>query len=155
MAATLSDVLQEEHVTLDLAASDRTGVLREIIATMRRGMNSINADRLLGEVRAREELHTTYMADGVAFPHARTDLVQEIVLGIGRSRGGVAFGPARERAHLLFLIAVPRRMVNDYLVCVGALARVINNPETRNALMQTESKAEVVELIRAASLLLE
>ena len=34
-------------------------------------------------------------------------------------------GLAGERVHLLFVIAVPRRLVNDYLVCVGALARVV------------------------------
>lgn len=155
MAAVLSDVLQEKHVTLDLRAGTRDEALREIVATMRGATKVAEPEKFLGEVFAREEVHSTYVGNGVAFPHARTDLVKQIILGIGRSHGGVVFGPAGERAHLLFVIAVPRRMVNDYLVCVGALARVVNDAKMREALMNSTTEADFVELIRAASLLLE
>ena len=37
--------------------------------------------------------------------------------------------------HLIFVIAVPQQMVNDYLICVGALARLLNHEETRQALL--------------------
>ncbi len=47
--------------------------------------------------------------------------MQEIIFAVGRSEEGVVFGAEGERVHLLFVIAVPQRMVNDYLVCVGAL----------------------------------
>ena len=155
MAAVLSDVLTEEHVTLALQAETRDEALREIIATMGGETKLADPVKFFGEVREREEAHSTYMGNGVAFPHARTDLVNEIIFGAGRSDDGVAFGDEGERVHLLFVIAVPRRMVNDYLVCVGALARVVNDPETRAALRNCATATEFVELIRAASLLLE
>ena len=104
---------------------------------------------------AREDAHSTYMENGVAFPHARTDLVEQIIFGAGRSDEGLVFGAAGERVHLLFVIAVPRRLVNDYLVCVGALARVVNDAPTRAALRNCATAPEFIELIRAASLLLE
>ena len=61
----------------------------------------------------------------------------------------------REAGGSIFVIAVPRRMVNDYLVCVGGLARVVNHPKTREALMSSEDAADFIEIIRAAALLLE
>ncbi len=112
-------------------------------------------EKFLGEVLAREEAHSTYMGNGVALPHARTDLVQQIIFAAGRSEEGVVFGAEGERVHLLFVVAVPRRMVNDYLVCVGALARVVNDEKTRAALRNCATASEFIELIRAASLLLE
>ena len=57
--------------------------------------------------------------------------------------------------HLIFLIAVPERMVTDYLVCVGALARVVNDTGRRDALMAATSAEELVEQIRAGALLVE
>jgi hypothetical protein len=45
-------------------------------------------------------------------------------------------------------------MINNYLVCVGALARLTKVEETRMALLQTESAAEFVETLRVGSLLL-
>lgn len=150
MAVVLADLLDEEHAVLELTASSRDEALREIVATMQLS----EPEAFLRELIAREEVQSTFMSDGVAFPHARTDLVERIALGIGRSAAGVSFGPD-DRARLIFVIGVPRRMINDYLVCVGALARLVRDEKTRVALMQSETAAEFVELLRAGSLLLE
>ncbi len=150
MAVVLADLLDEEHAVLELTASSRDEALREIVATMQLS----EPEAFLRELIAREEVQSTFMSDGVAFPHARTDLVERIALGIGRSAAGVSFGPD-DRARLIFLIGVPRRMINDYLVCVGALARLVRDEKTRVALMQSETAAEFVEILRAGSLLLE
>ncbi|MBA2242536.1 MAG: PTS sugar transporter subunit IIA [Chthoniobacterales bacterium] len=155
MPATLADLLEERHITLDLRSEGREEALREIISLMKVTPAVVDAEKFLQEVLAREEAHTTFMGDGVAFPHARTDLVTRIVLGAARSRDGVPFGENGEPAHLIFVIGVPTRMVTDYLVCVGALARITKDPANRAALMDAETAAEFSELLRAASLLLE
>jgi mannitol/fructose-specific phosphotransferase system IIA component (Ntr-type) len=155
MAVVLADVLDERSVTLELQARDCDEALREIIATMRCEGKVDQPEKLFGEVLARERVHSTFMGRGVAFPHARTNLVDQICLGIGRSREGVCFGPQRELAHLIFVIAVPQRMVTDYLTCVGALARLSSDEKTRAALDDAKMPGEFVELLRVGSLLLE
>nr|MBA2271588.1 PTS sugar transporter subunit IIA [Chthoniobacterales bacterium] len=138
-----------------LRARTREEALREIVATMQGDGKVMEPDKLLAQVIAREEAHSTFMGRGVAFPHARSTLVTQIVLGIGRSRDGVPFGGGGELAHLLFVIAVPQQMVTDYLVCVGALARLVRDDETRAALDEATTPAEFVERLRVGSLLLE
>ena len=154
MAVVLSDLLHESQVILALADRTREGAVREIIATMSTPAPVRDREKFIAEVLAREETHSTFMGNGVAFPHARTDCVEEIVLGIGRSAEGVAFGENGELAQLIFVIGVPKRMVTDYLVCVGALARLTKDEETRRALMDAESAAALIEILRAGSLLL-
>ena len=155
MAVVLADLLKEEHVTLELRANGREEALREIIDTMRGDTHVRDPEKFLREVLVREEEHSTLMGHGVALPHARTDLVQQIVLGIGRSRDGIVFGKKGERARLIFVVGVPTLMVTDYLVCVGALARLTNNAGTRAALLNAAAASEIVELLRAGSLVLE
>jgi hypothetical protein len=46
-------------------------------------------------------------------------------------------------------------MVTDYLVCVGAVARVVKDKARRDALMAATSAEEFVEQLRAASLLVQ
>jgi hypothetical protein len=46
-------------------------------------------------------------------------------------------------------------MVNSYLVCVGALARLTKTDDTRAELMNATTAPEFVEILRAGSLLLE
>lgn len=138
-------------MTLDLTAGTREEAVREIVGRL----HLPEAKRFAAAVLAREAVHTTCMGRGVAFPHARTELVHEIVLGIGRSRAGVAFGENGELAQLIFVIGVPQRMVSDYLVCVGGLARLVRDDATRAALLAAETAPEFVELLRRSSLVLE
>jgi len=70
------------------------------------------------------------------------------VLGIGRSNKGVKFGQDKQLVHLIFVIAVPQQMVNDYLICVGSLARVLNREATRAALLSAETAAAFVAELR-------
>ena len=151
MAVALAELLDETRVALDLRADTQDEALREIVAQMQLP----DADRFAREVIGREAVQTTFMGHGVAFPHARTEIVKRIVLGIGRSGDGIAFGDNGEPAHLIFVIGVPQRMITDYLVCVGALARLVSDQVTRDALMKASTAAEFVELLRVGSLVLE
>jgi len=89
---------------------------------------------------------------GVVFPHARTDLVDEIVLGIGRSRAGIPFGENGVRARLIFVIGVPQLLVNDYLICVGTLARIVKDHATRSTLLRAETPREFLDALTAETL---
>jgi PTS system fructose-specific IIC component len=147
--------LDAERVILELRAETRDAALREIVAVMAEGGKVREGEKFLAEVLAREQSMSTFVGHGVAFPHARTELVSEIVLGIGRSAAGVEYGNEGQRAHLIFLLGVPIRMVTNYLVCVGALARLTKDEKTRAPLMSAASAAEFVEILREAWLLLE
>ena len=83
----------------------------------------------------------------VVFPHARTDLVDEIVLGIGRSRAGIPFGENQQRAHLIFVIGVPERLVSDYLICVGTLARLVQHQTIRSTLLNAATAREFINAL--------
>lgn len=151
MAVVLADVLDERAVTLELRARTRDQALREVITSMRCEARLEEPEQLFTEVLARERVQSTFMGRGVAFPHARTNLVNQICLGIGRSGAGIPFGAQGELAHLIFVIAVPQRMVTDYLTCVGALARLSSDEKTRAALDAATAPNEFVEVLRLAS----
>jgi mannitol/fructose-specific phosphotransferase system IIA component (Ntr-type) len=155
MAVVLADVLDETQVVLDLRGQTLEPALREIVGTMTGDTKLRDPEKFVAQVLARERATTTFVGNGVAFPHARTDVVTQIVLGIGRSEHGVLFGESGPAAKLIFNIAVPQRMVTDYLVCVGALARLTREEKTRSALMAAATPAEFVQILREGSLLLE
>ena len=152
MAVVLADLLDEQSVTLELKAQTCDNALREIIATMDCEGIVGEPEKLFAEVLARERAQSTFMGRGVAFPHARTNLVNQICLGIGRSRGGISFGAQGELAHLIFVIAVPQRMVTDYLTCVGALARLASDEKTRATLDAATAPDEFVDVLRRGSI---
>jgi len=152
MAIALADLLDERQVILRLRSRKLPNALPEIIQSLAQNRKIDDAETFLERVLAREREHPSVVENGVAFPHARTDLVDEIIIGIGRSRAGIPIGANQQRARLIFVIGVPERLVNDYLICVGTLARLVRDDATRSRLLHAETPREFIEPLTAESL---
>src|SRR3954470_6102620 len=152
MPALLSEILDPNLVVLELRENTAAEAILEIVERLRDNGLVHDFYKLADAVMEREGRASTNTGEGVAFPHARTDLVDRLVLGIGRSKAGIPFGYSSELVHMIFLVGVPQRMVTNYLVCLGALARVVKDKARRDALMAVESAEEFVELVREASM---
>ena len=100
-------------------------------------------------VRTREVAVSTATGDHVAFPHARTEAVLQLLLIIGRSETGVSFRRDRPVVHLIFLIGAPPQAITDYLGCVAWLAKRVRIPETRQSLMHAENPQAFLRIIAA------
>lgn len=155
MPTLLSEILDPRQVALELREATAAEAILEIVELLRDNGRVDDFYKLADAVMEREGRSSTNTGEGVAFPHARTNLVDRIVLGIGRSKHGIPFGYSSEPVHLIFLIGVPQRMVTDYLVCVGALARVVKDNVRREALMAAPTAEEFIEQLRVGSLALE
>ena len=153
MAIALADILNERQIALQLKPRRKTNALREMVDLFALNETVSQPNLFLGQVLAREDTSSTLAENGVAFPHARTDLVDRIALAIGRSRAGIPWNADGNRAHLIFLIAVPQQLVNDYLIVVGTLARITKDEDHRNCLLNAATAAEfIATLLDAPSL---
>ena len=155
MPIALADLLTEQQVILRLRSRKPANAIREIVDALASGISGgkiAKPEAFLEQVFTRERTHPSVVENGVVFPHARTDLVDEIVIGVGRSRAGVPFGENRQRAHLIFVISVPERLLSDYLVCVGTLARLVKDETMRSRLLNAETPREFIEALTADTL---
>jgi mannitol/fructose-specific phosphotransferase system IIA component (Ntr-type) len=152
MAIALPDLLDEKQVILRLRSRKPGNALREVVQLLANSGKIEDPEKFLEQVLAREHAHPSVVEYGVVFPHARTDLVDEIVLGIGRSRAGIPFGENGVRARLIFVIGVPQLLVNDYLICVGTLARIVKDNATGSTLLRAETPREFLDALTAETL---
>jgi mannitol/fructose-specific phosphotransferase system IIA component (Ntr-type) len=148
MSLALADLLNEKHVDLDLRTRTLETALLKLVRLLEEDERITQPERFLEQVMAREKANPSLVEHGVAFPHARTELVEKIVLAVGRSRAGIPFGPEGERGRLIFLIGVPQRLVSEYLVCVGALARILRDDEVRQRLLYATTPKEFLDALR-------
>ena len=152
MPIALADLLTKQQVILRLRSRKPANAIREIVDVLASdisGRKIGNPEAFLEQVLAREQTHPSIVESNVAFPHVRTDLVDEIVLGIGRSRAGIPFGENQQSAHLIFMIGVPERLLSDYLVCVGTLARLVRDETIRSRLLNAQTSHEFIESLTA------
>ena len=154
MPIALADLLTEQQVILRLRSRKPANAIREVVDALASDISGKIAkpEAFLEQVFTREQTHPSVVENGVVFPHARTDLVDEIVIGVGRSRAGIPFGENQQRAHLIFVIGVPERMLSDYLVCVGTLARLGKDEAIRSRLLNAETPREFIEALTAETL---
>ena len=150
MAIALADLINPKQITLHLQAQTQTEAVRELVGLFTATGAVRNSNGFLDELRAREAVNSTYAADGVAFPHARTKLVDKIVLAIGRSDTDIPWTGKGEEARLIFLIAVPERLISDYLVVVGAIARITRDAPLRTLLLHADTVDEFVATLLSA-----
>ena len=152
MAIALADLLDEKQVILRLRSRKPVNAIREIVQLLAHTGNIDKPEAFLEQLLARERKHPSIVETEVVFPHVRTDLVEQIVLGIGRSHAGIPFGENATRAHLIFVIGVPQQLVNDYLICVGTLARLVKDDAIRSILLQAETPREFLDALTVESL---
>ena len=150
MAFSCSEIYDPRTVALDLRATTHNEAILELSGLLRDAGRISEYYKFADAVMEREGRSSTNTGEGIAFPHARTDLVSDIVLAIGRSKPGVHFPGSEALVHLVFLIGVPQKMITNYLVCVGSIARILKPDEARTALINATTPEEFVAVMRDA-----
>jgi mannitol/fructose-specific phosphotransferase system IIA component (Ntr-type) len=148
MASSVSDLLQEDQITLDLRDQTQSGALRELVDLFGNNPAVKDLNAFHEALLSREKANSTVVGNGVAFPHARTDSVDKIVLAVGRSAAGVKFESSPDPVHLIFMIGTPKALISDYLVCIGSLARYVKDKEVCARLMQAKTPAEFIAVLK-------
>lgn len=144
MSLPLSDLLVPSAVELDLTAANEEEAILSTAALLKVNPAVKDARALAGLVLEREKLSSTSLGHGVAFPHARTNLVSDIVLAVGRSREGVVFRDSGLRVNFVFVIGTPPDRVPQYLALVGRLARLLRDDAVRADLLAANTPEEFV-----------
>jgi len=144
----LSKFCDENLVVFDMKAESK-GVAIEELVDLAASSNMVkDRDSLLADVLEREELVTTGVGYGVAFPHAKTRSVKGIVIAFGRSARGIDFDAMdHQPVRLFFLIAAPEDAIGAHLNVMARLSFLMKSAENRQLLEEATSPGDVLTLI--------
>jgi mannitol/fructose-specific phosphotransferase system IIA component (Ntr-type) len=144
----LSEILSPERVNLDLRATSKAAVCRELVKLLKLSVPAQKS--LTSTLLAREELGSTGVGNGIAIPHCRSLIVSELAVAVGRSKTGVNFQSMDgKRASLFFLIVAPP--VGDpsqYLIALGKIAQVAGRLSKDKRLKSVKQRKHFLELIK-------
>ena len=149
MPASLSQLMTPEVIDLDMRETSLAGVVKHLSGLLSNNPDVENCDAFCKDVLASEALSNTALGNGVAFPHARSDAVKQIVVVAGRTREGVRLGDEGPPVHLFFLIGTPKAMIAEYLALVSRLARRLRSETMQKQLMTVSSPEEFAALVAA------
>ena len=158
MAATetrmrLSDLIHAESVIPELTATDRNGVIRELVQSLA-DHGAIEAEHVETVTRAavaRERQGSTGFGKGVAVPHVKHEHVKQMTATIGRSSHGVDFA-ALDRApvYTVVMLLSPMNAPEDHLAAMERIFRYLQRENFRRFLRQADTHEAIMELIGEA-----
>ncbi|CAF0700709.1 PTS sugar transporter subunit IIA [Candidatus Methylacidithermus pantelleriae] len=146
----VSDLLSPEQIKLELTSTTRLEAIYEVALLLEHHPCVVELQSFYQAVVARERLQSTYVGEGVAFPHARTDFVKDMVIAVGRSSQGIYFGDAERKVSLIFLLGTPKRLTSHYLALVGGLARLVKDTTVRTQLIQAPTAERFIAVLEEA-----
>ncbi len=144
----LSKFSEENLILFDLKAKAKDAIIEELVELVNTSNMVTDKNVLLRDIKERENLVTTGIGYGVAFPHAKTKSVKGIVIAFGRCNKGIDFEAIDHKpVYLFFLIAAPEDAIGAHLNVMSRLSYLMKSEENRQRLMKATSPGEVLELI--------
>lgn len=129
-------LLTPEHVLLDCKATGKRALITEIANVL----TSIDPDRVMEVVMAREHLGSTGIGHGVAIPHGRMPDLQAPMIALGRHIEGVDFDSIDgEPVHIAVLLLVPDSDDRQHLELLAQLARTLQQKSMRDVILQADN----------------
>lgn len=144
----IKELLQDDLVIDEIAATDKRGVLLEFAGLLKDKGRVGNAEELVRILSERESLGSTGIGDGVAIPHGKLELLRDMIIAFGRSSKGIDFQSIdRKPAHLFFLLVTPADKPGEHLKALARVSRILKNPVLRDQLRNAPSRSELQRLI--------
>lgn len=144
----IADFLDRRSIEANLGASNKPGVLRELVGLTLRVNPDLDPNQLVDALLRREKLQSTGIGDGIAIPHGKTDGVTDIVGCLGRSREGVDYQSLDgQPTHLFFTLLVPANQHGLHLKALARISRLFKDAGVREALLAAEDAEAMYRVI--------
>jgi len=146
----ISDYLREDMICLNLKATGKEEAIKELGSFIGKAKEIKDYEMFHKDVLEREKLTTTGIGDEVAIPHARTDAVTGFVIAFGKSEQGVNFDSLDgKKARLLLLMGTPKTAgLDEYLVLLARLTRLLKKQSFRESLLKAKNPAEIIDIFK-------
>lgn len=132
----ITDFLSPAAVEANLKASNKQGVLRELVGLVLRVQPELDPNQLVETLLQREKLQSTGIGEGIAIPHGKSDKLEGIIACVGRSAEGVDFKSLDGApSHLFFTLLVPTSSHGLHLKALARVSRLCKDDRIREALL--------------------
>jgi len=141
-----SSFLDPQCVLMEISAHSKDQLMVEMIEMMNRAGKIDDLDTVLKDVRDRENILSTGMQDGLAFPHAKTEGVSQMSLAVGFKKSGIDFSSIDGKASTIFIMILsPKKLPGPHLQLLSSIAGRLSDNTSRERLLSCKNPVEVAQ----------
>lgn len=145
----LSHIVRKDFIILDMRPGTKKEVLLQLIEPLLENGLMLNREELLHKLMKREEMMSTAVGNGVAFPHMRNpneNPTGNPLLCIGVCKPGTNFEALdRGKTHLFFLLYTDNEIV--HLRLMAQLSYMLRKKNIVSRFTKARTKEEIIHII--------
>ena len=127
----------------DLKATTTQDAISELANVMVANKFISNADGIVSAAMGREQILSTAIGKGVAFPHVRGVEGGGLTVALGVSKKGFVYDSDGNKVHLVFLSTIPVAVSAFYLRLISGISEALLKDDVRQSLIEADSNANL------------
>jgi len=158
MQVDLLNYLDKENIILNLKGKSKRKVLSNIIDHLIsvKKIDKKYRKEILKALIQREEMGSTGIGGGIALPHARLEFINNVVLSIGISSGGINFDSLDGGSvYVVALLLSNHKEAGIHLKMLALLARILRDKYFVENLREAKTEEEVISLVKKQTSLVQ
>lgn len=141
----IQDVLNKNVMLFDLQATDKEGVISEMIQSLVDNGVVTDFETFKAGIMNREAQTSTGLGDGIAMPHSKNEAVKEATVLFAKSNKGVDYASLDgQPTDLFFMIAAPEGANDTHLAALAELSKYLMKPGFADKLRQASTPEQVI-----------
>jgi mannitol/fructose-specific phosphotransferase system IIA component (Ntr-type) len=146
----LSRILSAANILVPIRATDKTGVITELVELLAANDPRIDRGRALEAVLKREADRTTGIGYGLAIPHGRSEGCPQLAMAAGKPLEPIDFQSIDRRpVTFVVLLVSPPDQAGPHIQALAKISRLMNHEGFREAVMRAASAQELHHAIAA------
>jgi len=149
----MSDFVVRDAIIAELPATNKEGVIREMVESLRAAGQFRGADLedIIRAILKREFLGSTGIGRGVAIPHTKHNSVERLIGTVALSTKGIAFDSLDgEPVHVFVLLISPQDRPGDHLRALENVSRSLRDDSFVRSLRTATTQEEIIALLDRA-----
>ena len=147
----LSELINEDAVTLRLKASNKREALVEMVELLERAHGFGSKGEILDQVTRREAMMTTGIGNGVAVPHGKARSVDRVAAACAVAPDGLEFDAEDgQPVYLLVLFVSPESATTMHVRVLANLSRLLKEETVRRSLREATSVQAFLAAVHSA-----
>jgi PTS system nitrogen regulatory IIA component len=144
----LANILKGKYIVDNLASTTKETAIDELLTLLKKDIPNVNIDAIRKLIFEREETENTSYGHGFAFPHARTDEVDDMYILLGISRNGLEDKTLDDiPVSVVVLLLTPSHISKLYLQTLSAFANFARTEGTLEKIKSTHTTSDIIETI--------
>ncbi len=149
----LRKALTKETVLLELKSDTKNGVIEEmldLLISAGRIKNPNDRKEVLKVIMDRERKMSTGMQNGIAIPHGKTNLVDNLIAAVALKKTGIDFGALDGQPSKIFIMTLsPDTRTGPHIQFLAEISRQLNDATVRERILNAQSPEEIVNSLIA------